>query len=393
MFVASHSCVLACVITALIPVSATAQSTPTPKLAKSIELHTNAEWRVTAQMQFDHQGRILILYRDKAKLNPFGNWHLTRITDPLSASPHRDEIAFSLPLEPEGLKGFPDAIRTSLLLGSDDSYAFAIVYGDPRFSAAAKLDLQAMKVSAMADITGHLAVPEPFDVNSALDPNGELLTLSDRNEGLLINAYDSQLTLSRTIRFSNVGQNVVLQSFCRVTPEVTLERSTYADRKTYHISQSGVEADPIDAQTCVPSRNRSAAEAGFGTRERRTPTLSVAFQVICRVNPKPNEASSSPELLPHCHSGLELPAISFDHRLLIAECREDIPFGDDEYLPSRHDVQVIDTSTMLPVAHIEISKFSRMTESIFHAENRTILATLKEGETLKLYTVPDLPKH
>src|SRR5271168_434716 len=85
----------------LTSIAAKSQTTPPrPTLARTLDLRTHAEWRVNAQMQFDREGRLLILYRDKAKLTPTGNWHLLRLTDPLSTSPHREELAFSLPEEP-----------------------------------------------------------------------------------------------------------------------------------------------------------------------------------------------------------------------------------------------------------------------------------------------------
>jgi len=59
---------------------------------------------------------------------------------------------------------------------------------------------------------------------------------------------------------------------------------------------------------------------------------------------------------------------------------------------SRNDIEVVDASTLQPIAYLKLSTRSRIAEAIFHADSRTIFATLKEGETLKLYTIPDMPK-
>lgn len=176
---------------------AAAQTPPTPTLARTLDLHTHAEWRVNAQMQFDREGRLLILYRDKANLTPNGNWHLIRLRDPLSSKPLREELAFSLPQEPEVPRATDrwDDFHSALLLDSS-SHAFVVFAGatcdelpGPKpttsgnnvkchnFSSGVSVDLKAFRVVAIQDISDHLDAREPWRKPATVNEQGELLTL------------------------------------------------------------------------------------------------------------------------------------------------------------------------------------------------------------------------
>lgn len=60
---------------------------------------------------------------------------------------------------------------------------------------------------------------------------------------------------------------------------------------------------------------------------------------------------------------------------------------------SRSDLEVVDASTLWPTAYLKLPTRSRTTEAVYHSENRTILAILKEAETLTLYSIQDIQQH
>jgi len=111
------------------PLALRAESKATLRI--EADLHTHAEWRVNAQLNFDSSGRLVVLYRDKFKPNPKGNWHLVRLMPPFLDGTGREEITFSIPQEPVD----PDSARRwddfsfVLLLSPDGSRGYAIFEG------------------------------------------------------------------------------------------------------------------------------------------------------------------------------------------------------------------------------------------------------------------------
>jgi len=131
------------------PLASPAQAKINP--TAEIDLHTHAEWRVHAQIEFDTAGRVLILYRDKFRRSPTGNWHLIRLTGPFSGEPKREEIDFSIPQEPvdpESTRRW-DSFSDRLLLSPDGSHAFAVFDGSVVTVKSGPPPLEPLEMSAL----------------------------------------------------------------------------------------------------------------------------------------------------------------------------------------------------------------------------------------------------
>ena len=122
---------LTLVFLTLLASSLPGQAPPTLNPIVTHELHTQAEWRVIANIVFDPAGRLLILYRDNSKLKNNGNWHLIRLSEPLSDKPLREEIVFSIrqePFDPESMRRW-DGFDSRLFLSPNGSHAYATFSG------------------------------------------------------------------------------------------------------------------------------------------------------------------------------------------------------------------------------------------------------------------------
>lgn len=390
MLTATRSYALACFIVASVSVSTAAQNPPVPTLVRTVDLRTHVEWRVNAQMQFDREGRLMILYRDKAKLDSSGNWHLIRLTDPLSANSHREEVAFSLVQEPENSRSSDrwDNFHDDLLLSPDESHAFAVFSGvlctelpDPptpparhnvkcrTFSSAASFNLLTLGVIANKDISDLQSVLEPWSEPETVNGNGELLTLLAGKYDWQITALNSQLEVSRVVHLGDQREVWESNGGCRTIPDAVLSCPT-PDRS------------PDVVRRCKAGRDTEVTQAGFG----------INHDEVCRLD-SPSATSSGSKLLPTCHPGWVLMGISPDHHSLLAGCGEESDFLDIWYYLSRSDLEVVDASTLRPTAYLKLPTRSRTTEAVYHSENRTILAILKEAETLTLYSIHDIQQH
>jgi hypothetical protein len=389
---------------------AAAQTPPTPTLARTLDLHTHAEWRVNAQMQFDREGRLLILYRDKANLTPNGNWHLIRLRDPLSSKPLREELAFSLPQEPEVPRATDrwDDFHSALLLDSS-SHAFVVFAGatcdelpGPKpttsgnnvkchnFSSGVSVDLKAFRVVAIQDISDHLDAREPWRKPATVNEQGELLTLHLGKEDWQITFFDPQLKAVRVVNLDANKDNSALLAFCSPTPEATLRCQSFSNKPPFLVTQAGIQPLPPSINpSCKAGGEATATQAGFGIDTRTNAQKIVESNALCRLDAA---STASPLLLPLCHQGWRLAGISPDYHSVLADCSEMTDLLDTWFYISRNDIEVVDASTLQPIAYLKLSTRSRIAEAIFHADSRTIFATLKEGETLKLYTIPDMPK-
>jgi hypothetical protein len=376
---------------------------PTPTLANTLELHNHVEWRVNAQMHFDRQGRILILYRDNAKLNPAGNWHLIRFTDPLSGSPHREDLAFSIPQEPESPRASDtwNTFHNDLLLSPDETHAFAVFAGvrckelpgsRPAtggynvkcqfFSAAVTFDLTRFRSIANQDITDHLSGMEPWGRPAAVSPDGELLTLLYGKQDWEITVFSPQLEVSHVIQRDEDKKYWQVGTMCSITPQANLLCS----------SPSNPNAEG-ELSSCKPNGDPALVQGGFGIETHRSRELLVSSNAVCHIDAMSLVSSSGADLLPLCHQSWRLKGISPDRHSLIAECSEENNLLDIWYYASRRDIEIVDAATLRPTAYLKLSTRSRFTDAVFHSGNRTILATLKEAGTLKLYTIPDHSQH
>jgi hypothetical protein len=361
-------------------------------------------------MQFDREGRLLILYRDKDKLTPNGNWHLIRLTDPLSPKPHREDLAFSLPQEPEGPRASDLWINFhSALLPDSESHAFAVFAGatckelpGPRpatggykincrnFSSAVSFDLKAFHVVATQDISDRLDAREPWEP-ATVNEQGELLTLHRGKNDWQIAFFDPLLETPRVISLDANKDHSALLGFCRLTSESTLHCSYLGGASPFLVAQAGIQLLPPSTNpSCKTGDNAEATQGGFGIDTRINAQKLVESNALCRFDAA---SPTSPSLLPLCHESWRIRGISPDHHSVIAGCSEMNNFLDTWYYISRNDVEVVDTSTLQPIAYLKLSSRSLTAEAIFHANGRTTLAILKEGEILKLYTIPDFPEH
>jgi hypothetical protein len=343
-------------------------------------------------MRFDREGRILILYRDNAKLNSSGNWHLIRLTDSLSANPHREEVAFSLVQEPENTRSSDRWVNfnNDLLVSPDESHAFAVftgvvcteLPGPPtpparhnvkcrNFSSAVSFNLLTLGLLANKDITEFQSALEPWNEPETVNGNGELLTLLAGKDDWQITVLNSQLEVSRVVHLGGQGKVWDLSNErCRTTPDVALSCPT-------------PDTAPDKDRRCKPGHDAEVTQAGFGINDDEA----------CRLDSPSATTSSGSKLLPPCPPGWDLTGISPDHHSLLASCGEENNFLDIWYYLSRSDVEVVDASTLRPTAYLKLPTRTLTTEAVYHSENRTILAVLKEAKALMLYSIQDITQH
>lgn len=172
---------------ALLAVPLAAKGPPALRPTLILDLHTDVQWPVVARVQFDPKGRVLILYRDKSKLRPGGNWHLARLTDVQSGKPIREEILFSIPQEPGDDRRRFDSYT---LPSADGSLAYVIIEGTSatpkpgvagvndipnvsldHFASVHSFDLVAFRVVASADVSE----PRAMLTSHGMDAQGNLL--------------------------------------------------------------------------------------------------------------------------------------------------------------------------------------------------------------------------
>jgi hypothetical protein len=372
---------------------------PIPGPDKTLDLHTHAEWRVAAQVRFDPTGRLLILYRDNSMLRPNGNWHLIRLTEPLSEKPRREEITFSIPQEPEGPRPADRWILfySDLLLSLDGSRAFATFNGsvvtpgagpapaaakrnvkvDP-FSSVVSFDLEPFRLHASANI-----VPRPGSNPGQIDAKGNLLLLYSTEDEWRIEAMDENLQVVAAVTVSMGPVAKTQRSSCRFRADFKVECPAYGGgtlvlgpESTVQLAQSGCKMD------------RALTPQGPGKDEMLNGRLGRSDH-LCLLSESGQEGLVSPDLFPRCGSGWQPAAMSTDRRSLLTSCLEEDQLFDIFFHRSKATLQIVDALTLHPRATIPLSTRPRLAYTIFHRSGTTTVAVLEDGNKLRLYSLAD----
>jgi hypothetical protein len=379
------------------PLASQAQPKITP--GAEIDLHSHAEWRVNAQIQFDTAGRLLILYRDKFKLNPTGNWHLIRLTGPFSGELGREEIVFSIPQEPfdpESTRRW-DGFSSRLLLSPDGSHAFGVFEGavvraksgpppsgyvrnvsvDP-FSSLISFDLTAFRVLDSADVTqrpNNLAATQ-------ISTKGDLLLLYLTDTEWKIAIFDRFLHKVETLTLSAAPVERSGRYYCQLQRDLKIECPMQGRGDFVLGPQSVVQ---LAESTCKMSPWSSTF--GIGKHETVKDGMIEADR-LCTRDESGKEKLVSPDLLPRCNQGWQAAAISTDHRSLLTSCYEPESFL-DTFFWSKGSLQLVDGLTLVPRATIPLSTRHRSAFAVFHHSGTSTIAVIEDGARLLVYAVAD----
>jgi len=379
------------------PLALRAESKAT--LRTEADLHTHAEWRVNAQLSFDSSGRLLVLYRDKLKRNPKGNWHLVRLMPPfLDGDAGHEEITFSIPQEPVD----PDSRRrwdtfSSLLLlnpAGDRGYAIfegAVVTansGPPppgavrnvsaqTFASLVSFDLSAFRLLASAN----LAQPQDGPVDKLIGTGGDLLLLYLTDTNAEIVSFDELLHEVKTVRFSAAPIGKTDRSFCRLRQESEIECPARGKRDILLGAQSDVR---LPESTC----KMSLGAFGIG-KDETVKNYTLESDHLCTRNELGNEEVISADLLPRCPQGWQVSAISPDRHSALTSCILMGTFLDTFSYISRADLQLIHVPTLAVKTTIPLSTRRRSVVAVFHSSGTSTVAVLEDGTKLVVYKVAD----
>jgi hypothetical protein len=377
-----------------------AQAPPTLNPVVTRELHTHAQWRVNAHVLFDPTGRLLILYRDNSKLKDNGNWHLIRLTEPLSDKPLREEINFPIRQESSD----PDSTRrwenfsSHLLLSPDGNHAYAIFSGAVvtknsgppppgaarnvsvnSFSSVISFDLTAFRVLASADVTQHHAIS---NVNR-IDAEGNLLLLHPTDTDWNIEVLNKSLQHSKTVTISMEPVGMSMRYSCQFRSDFKIECPTNANGVLLLGPESTVHLPPSACKMTL-----GLDPLGFGKDETLNDEHIIQSDHLCTRNESGNEELVSPDLLPRCNQGWQAAAISTDHHSLLTSCYEPESFL-DTFFWSKASLQLMDGLTLAPRVTIQLSSRHRSAYAVYHNAGTTTIAALEDGVRLLLYSCPD----
>jgi hypothetical protein len=365
-----------------------------------IDLHTHAESRVRTQTEFDTAGRLLILYRDKYRMSPTGNWHLSRLTGPFSGELKREEIDFSIPQEPVDPESGRrwDSFSVRLLLSPDGSHAFAVFEGSivtaksgppppgaarnvtvDFFESLISFDLTAFRVSASADITHH-----PDNLASVqISTSGDLLCLYLTDADWKIVILDGFLHEVQTVILSAAPVEKSVRSSCRLRPDLKIECPTQGRGEILLGSDSVVQ---LVGSTCHMTPGRSAFGVG---KDVTVKDYGIEADRLCARDESGNETLVSADLLPRCPKGWDLAAISPDHRSVLTSCTLMDLFLDSFSYISRASLQLIDVPTLAVRTTIPLSTRHWSELAVFHHSGTSTIAVIEDGTRLLIYTVAD----
>jgi len=380
------------------PLASQAQPKITP--AAEIDLHTHAEWRVNAQIEFDTAGRLLILYRDKFRMRPTGNWHLVRLTGPFSSELKREEIDFSIPQEPvdpESTRRW-DSLSARLLLSTDGSRAFAVFVGSvvtaksgPPPSGAVRnvsvhtflslisFDLTAFRIFAPADVTQH---PNNL-ADEQLSTEGDLLLLYSTDTGWKVVVLNGFLHEIQTVNFSAAPLEKSARSFCRLRPDLKVECPMQGQGDLLLGPEPVVQ---LAESTCKMRPGFSAF--GIGKDEIVKDHIIEADR-LCTRDESGKEELVSADLLPRCRQGWVVSAISPDRHSALTSCILMDTFLDTFSYISRASLQLIDVRTLAVRTAIPLSTRHRSGVAVFHHLGTSTIAVIEDGTRLLVYAVAD----
>jgi hypothetical protein len=377
----------------------TSQARPKITPAAEIDLQTRPEWRVNAQIEFDTAGRLLILYRDKFRMSPTGNWHLIRLTGPLAGEIKREEIDFSIPQEPvdpESARRW-DAFSSRLLLSPDGSHGFGVFEGSvvtaksgppplgavrnvsvDTFSSLISFDLTAFRVLASADVTQH---PNNLAAKQ-ISIKGDLLLLYLTDTEWKIAIFDRFLHKVEAQTLSAAPVEKSGRYYCQLRPDLKIECSMQGRGDLFLGPQSVVQ---LAESTCKMSPWSSAF--GIGKDETVKDGIIEADR-LCTRDESGKKELVSPDLLPRRDQGWQAAAISTDHHSLLTSCYEPESFL-DTFFWSKGSLQLIDGHTLAPRVTIPLSTRHRSAFAVFHHSGTSTIAVIEDGARLLVYVVAD----
>ncbi len=375
---------------------------PQPKItpANEFDLHTRAEWRVNTQIEFDTAGRLLILYRDKFRLNTTGNWHLIRLTEPISGNEHREEIAFSIPQEPVNPRPADrwDLFSSRLLLSPDGSHAFAVFEGFvvtaksgppppgavrnvnvDTFSSLISFDLTAFRVLASAEVTQH---PNNLAAEQ-ISKNGDLLLLYLTDTDWKIVIVDGFLQTVKTLNVSAAPVEKSRRSSCQLRPDFKIECPMRGQGNLLLGPESVVQ---LAESTCKMRPGFVAFRVG---KDETVRDYKIEADRLCTRDESGKEELVSADLLPRCRQGWDVSAISPDRHSVLTSCILMDSFLDTFSYISKASLQLNDLPTLAVRTTIPLSTRHRSAVAVFHNSGTSTIAVIEDGTKLLVYGVAD----
>ena len=369
----------------------------------TIDLKSDAEWKASPQVSFDPQGRLLVLYRDKKKTSPQGNWHLVRITNPLGSLHTRQELVFAPAEEPAD----PDRSRTwdsthvRLYASDDGNQVYAVFEGatvtrkpgphavnglrnveSRYFTNAVSLDMKSLKVSAKRDLTSELS----YAVAAAVDLHGNLLVLQFDKSSFQVTTLSSALARQApAVTMPRAGE---LMQSCFLQRDTTIQ--CLRKNEVVHITPEGqhlfAHLDPgwiMDGQLL-------ASQAGWIVAAYRLDEDQViAEERLWQIDGKGELVLSSDILTPKCREGWNGSTVSSDGMSLLAACYETTGFLDYFYRLTRADLQLFNASTLKFQGALKLPSRQQNDYAVWHEKGQTVVAVLQNGVKLKLYRIED----
>jgi hypothetical protein len=382
----------------MFPLASRAQPKITP--VAEIDLHSHAEWRVNTQIKFDPVGRLLILYRDKFRLNAKNNWHLICLTAPFSGELGREEIDFSIPQEPvdpEPTRRW-DTFSFRLLLSPDGSHAYAIFEGAlvttksgpppsgavrnvnvDTFSSLISFDLIAFRVLASANVARH---PDNLAAEQ-ISTQGDLLLLYLTDTDWEIATFDEFLHRVKTVNVSAAPVEKPTRSSCQLRSDLQIECPMRGRGGLLLGPKSVVQ---LPESSCKMSLGSSAFRIG---KDEAVKDYILEADRLCTLDESGKEELVSADLLPRCRQGWDVSAISPDRHSALTSCILTDLFLDTFSYISRASLQLIDVPTLAVRTTIPLSTRHRSSVAVFHRSGTSTIAVVEDGARLLVYAVAD----
>jgi len=375
--------------------------------AVTITLNSDAEWRAPKRVEFDRQGRVLVLYRDNKKASRDGNWHLLRVSDVLGVSPRTQSLSFAPieePADPDGSRKW-DSAHGFLLVNDKGTLAYAVFDGDVvtrkpgpdtlnglrniesrGFTNAVAIDLEAFRVVVKRDISRESGFEPPI-----VNADGNLLVLRTAKDSFTVTALGPELNeqTSQVIRAleASEGRDIAACSVeridviqCRVRNEV-VRMIPYGKRNFIQLEKGW----RIDG-TLFPSQGDWVVAAytmnGNG---------QLSDNKLWRFDNEGKSVLSSTFLGPICHQGWQASVISQDGKSLLLSCYETKDILDTFFPLSRADLQLFDAVALRLRATLNLSTRPTNNYAVWHDDGKTEIAVLRDGKKLDMYRIVDPP--
>ncbi len=378
-------------------------ATPT----RVIELNSHAEWRARYQVEFDSQGRVIVLYRDNLKQSPTGNWHLIRFAD-IWVNPKRDELVFAPIEEPTD----PDKSRiwegssVNMQITPDSSTAYVIFRGEavtsrtgPRkrggvrnvdfrpFTNAVSVDLSTLTIVAKRDLTG-----EPHQLDRfSVDEKGRLVRLQTNERSWNVHTLSPGLNLDATTEMGLSTGPIPSKCQVEVDTSINCREAEGLVRRTSSGTQTliGRQGSGIPGWFNLLSIRNSVI--GQSTDETAPSDRTTLFLPDKTGTLLPTSIETRPACgRPANKQSWRLAFASPDRHTVALRCDwEDQYFDYMIQIVRQDDLLLYDTSTWKPISRISLSKRKRTSVAIWHGGSESVVAMLEEGETLRLYRIPD----